>query len=108
MPHARPAEIITSCGSLLYSRSLSVSAVVSNPERWPAPQFPGNPPALDSDGRRRGEQPRERPADAVIRDIRTFARMLEARHGRKYQFVHNRRIVKRKRAGKDPVADDPV
>jgi hypothetical protein len=67
-----------------------------------------NPSALDSDGKRRCDQPRERPADAVIRDIRTFARMLEARHGRKYQFVHDRRIVKRKRAGKDPVADDPV
>jgi hypothetical protein len=67
-----------------------------------------NPSALDSNGKRRCEQPRERSADPVICDIRTFARMLEARHGRKYQFVHDRRIVKRKRAGKDPVANDPV
>jgi hypothetical protein len=34
--------------------------------------------------------------------------MFEARHGRQYQFVHDCRVVKRKRAGKDPIADNPV
>src|ERR1700720_3344605 len=34
--------------------------------------------------------------------------MLERRRSREYQLVHDRRIVKRKRAGKDPVADDSV
>ena len=34
--------------------------------------------------------------------------MFEARHRRQYQFVHDRRIIKCKRAGKEPIADDPM
>ena len=39
MPQPKPAEIITSCSSFLYSRPLSPSVVVSNPERWAGPQL---------------------------------------------------------------------
>ena len=66
------------------------------------------PAAFDFKGERRRQQPQERPADAVILDVGAVAGMLEARHRRQDQFVHHRRVVERKGAGKEPIADNAV
>jgi hypothetical protein len=44
----------------------------------------------------------------LIRDIGTFAGMLEARHGGEHQLVHHCWIIERERAWKDAVTNNAV